>query len=305
MLGQTLLIPRVVWLSRRSSRDPDRGWNRYWAQVRDTGVGGDVLWDTGDLDEAQVYLNLMRDHLDLGLPLVDIGCGNGRFTRRLAAHVPSVLGVDLAANAIAHAVRESAGVPNLTYRVLDVAVPGATDPIAADLAPLNVFVRGVFHVLTPTERAAVARNLLPLVGTTGRVILTETNYRGGSLGYLHHLGATAGHIPGPLQRAIRTIPQPGRFGPEERQQTFPTADWTLISDGPTDVQTIPLRGTTEPEHIPGYYAILATRPDPSSHRPATPESGRTDDPAVTNLGVETGRSDDDDGAVPGPVADRH
>lgn len=264
LLGQALLIPRVAWLARRSPRDPDRGWNRYWGQVRGTGVGGDVLWDTGDLDEALSYLDLMRAHLDMGLPMVDIGCGNGRFTRRLAAHVPKVLGVDLAANAIARAVSESAGLPNVTFRVLDAAAPGATTPIATEMAPANVFVRGVFHVLTPAEQAVVARNLLPLVGTTGRVFLTETNYRGSPLGYLRHLGATPGRIPAPLERAIQTIPQPGHFGPQERHQAFPDADWTVLSDGATDVQTIPLNGSTEPEHIPGYYAIITATTAASS-----------------------------------------
>ncbi len=59
----------------------------------------------------------MQAHLDMGLPLIDIGCGNGRFARRLAPYVPSVLGVDLAANAIARAVNESGDVPNVTFRV--------------------------------------------------------------------------------------------------------------------------------------------------------------------------------------------
>ena len=257
--GRALLIPRVVWLSRRSNGDPDRGWNRYWGQVRGTGVGGDVLWDTGDLDEALVYLDLMRAHLDMGLPLVDIGCGNGRFTRRLAPHSPRAVGVDLAANAIALAVSESGRVPNVTFQVVDAAVPGATTQLGADLAPANVFVRGVFHVLTPAQQAVLASNLLPLVGTTGRVFLSETNYRGGSLGYLRHLGASAAGIPAPLERAIQSIPQPGHFGPDERQRVFPDVNWKVLADGVTDVQTIPLKGSTEPEHIPGYYAILAAR----------------------------------------------
>jgi len=63
----------------------------------------------------------MQAHLDMGLPLIDIGCGNGRFARRLAPYVPSVLGVDQAANAIARAVNESGDVPNVTFRVLDAA----------------------------------------------------------------------------------------------------------------------------------------------------------------------------------------
>ena len=79
-------------------------------------------------------------------------------------------------------MNESGDVPNVTFRVLDAAAPGATDSIATGLAPANVFIRGLFHVLTPAERAILARNLLPIVGTQGRVILNETNYRGSSLG---------------------------------------------------------------------------------------------------------------------------
>ena len=33
----------------------------------------------------------------------------------------------------------------------------------------------------------------------------------------------------------------------------------LIVDGPTVIETIPLRESTEPGHIPGYFAVLAPR----------------------------------------------
>ena len=52
---------------------------------------------------------------------------------------------------------------------------------------------------------------------------------------------------------------PGHFGEHERATSFPAAAWTLILDGPTPIQTIPLRGTTQPELIPGYFAIRAPR----------------------------------------------
>jgi hypothetical protein len=32
-----------------------------------------------------------------------------------------------------------------------------------------------------------------------------------------------------------------------------------LADGPTMIKTIPLRGTTQPELIPGYFAIMAPR----------------------------------------------
>lgn len=44
-------------------------------------------------------------HADPALPVVDVGCGNGRFTRALAARS---VGTDLSANAGARAREESA-----------------------------------------------------------------------------------------------------------------------------------------------------------------------------------------------------
>ena len=258
-MRRLMLIPRVFRLSARTPKNLLAGWNHYWSSVRNTGVGGDVLWDTGDLDEVPTYLPLLHRYLDPDLPLIDAGCGNGRFTRRLAEQFPSIMGVDLSPNAIALARRESADRPEIEFRALDLTVPGSTADLAREHGPVNVFVRGVFHILSPADRVVMAKNLLPLVGKTGRVFLAETNFRGSSFGYLEFLGATARSIPEPLERAIRDLPRPGHFGAEERLVSFPVADWELFDDGPTVIETIPLRGPTEPERIPGYYAVLAAR----------------------------------------------
>jgi len=258
-MRRLMLIPRVARLSARTPKNLLAGWNHYWSSVRNTGVGGDVLWDTGDLDEIPTYLPLLHRYLDPDLTLIDAGCGNGRFTRRLAEQFPSIMGVDLSPSAIALARRESGDRPEIKFSVLDLTVPGSTADLARELGPVNVFVRGVFHILSPADRVVMANNLLPLVGRTGRVFLAETNFRGSSFGYLEFLGATARSIPGPLERAIRDLPRPGHFGAAERLISFPVADWELLDDGPTVIETIPLRGPTEPERIPGYYAVLAAR----------------------------------------------
>lgn len=258
-IARAMLIPRVAWLAKGTPKDTHVGWDHFWSSVRSTGVGGDVLWDSADLDEIPSYLPLIEQHLDMTLPVVDVGCGNGRFTRRLAPQIPSIIGVDLSDRAVELARRESAGVTGVEFRTLDATAPGSMLPLAEEFGPMNVFVRGVFHVLSPADQLAMAKNLLPLVGSTGRVFLSETNFRGSQLGYLEHLGASPRHIPYPLERAIRDLPRPGHFGAEERATAFPAAQWSVVADGPTVIETIPLRGLTEPERIPGYLAIMAAR----------------------------------------------
>jgi SAM-dependent methyltransferase len=258
-LSNALLAPRVAWLGRRTPKDLTAGWEQYWSSIRATGVGGDVLWDAGDLGEMQGYLAVMQTHLDTSLPIIDIGCGNGRFTRHLVPISRSVVGIDLSPSAIAVAKSESTDSSAVEFLSMDATVPGATDVLASERAPANVFVRGVFHILDPSARVELARNLLPITGATGRVFLAETDFRGSGLEYLANLGATPRWIPGPLERAIRDLPRPGHFGRTEREQSFDGADWELIVDGPTVIETIPLTGSTEPGHIPGYFAVLAQR----------------------------------------------
>ncbi|MGS0684632.1 class I SAM-dependent methyltransferase [Nakamurella sp. GG22] len=251
----------MAWLARSTPKDLQFGWNHYWSSIRSTGVGGDVLWDSADLQEVAGYLPMMMEHFNTELPMVDVGCGNGSFTRHLADLFPRTVGIDLSLRAIELARRQSAGRSNLQYHQLDATVPGATTAIAAEIGPSNVFVRGVLHILNAADRLEFARNLLPLVGAQGRVLLAETNYRGSSLGYLASLGATVRDIPEPLERAIRDLPRPGHFGPGERRASFPDNSWTLLADGPTVIQTIPLRDGTGPSEIPGYAAVLAPRSD--------------------------------------------
>lgn len=265
--SSVLLLPRVVRLAVRAPRDWRAAWERYWGNVRSTGVGGDVLWDAGDLEESGIYERLAGEYLDTDLPLVDAGCGNARFTRHLVPLFPSTVGVDLSHNALVRAAEESAGLDNLTFAVADLTEPAAGREIRELVGgDANVFIRGVLHVLEPADRVAVAGNLHTIVGARGRVLLAETNFPGSKLQYLRLLGATPGHIPAPLERAIAGIPSPGHFGVAERQAAFPAADWDVVADGATDIMTIPLRDGSAAEHIPGYFAILvptAARTDPS------------------------------------------
>ncbi|MDB5244097.1 MAG: methyltransferase type 12 [Spirosoma sp.] len=104
--------------------------------------------------------------------------------------------------------------------VMDATKAGAGDYLLERMGPANVFVRGVSHVLKPGKQACLAANLRTVIGNSGRVFLAETNFRGNSLAYLDHLGATRQSVPGQLQRALKNLPRPGHFGARERHRIF-------------------------------------------------------------------------------------
>lgn len=258
IVDQLRMVPEVARLARLTPRDPVTAWEGYWSRVRTTGTQGEVLWDAEIGAEAEQYAHAVDGFMDHALPVIDVGCGNGRWTRWLADRFPSALGVDVADSAVERAAAESAHLPTVSFRTLDLTAPGAGRLLQEEHGEANVFVRGVFHVLRPRQRKDLGRNLRDIVGSRGRVLLTETNFRGNPLSYMHSLGARPGSIPAPLRRAIGGIPVPGHFGSAERRAAFPDGSWTVLADGPVTIEAVPMSGRTS-TGIPGYFAMLGAR----------------------------------------------
>lgn len=252
------MVPEVARLAVRTPRNASVAWEGYWSRVRTTGTAGEVLWDADIGAEAEQYAAVIDEFMDTSLPVIDVGCGNGRWTRWLSQRFPVTLGVDVSASAVQRAEEESDGIQGVAYRALDLTAPGAGRRLQEEFGDAHVFVRGVFHVLRPKQRELLGRNLREVVGARGRVLLTETNYRGNPLSYMQSLGARPGSIPAPLRRAIGGIPVPGHFGPVERRAALPDGSWTVLADGPVLIEAVPMSGRTATS-IPGYVAMLGSR----------------------------------------------
>jgi SAM-dependent methyltransferase len=264
------LVAKVAALSLHRPSRPDRRWDAFWRGVSRGSLSEPIIWDAAPgagNEEIRHHLQTMANAMDTSLPLIDLGCGNGAITRRLAEIFPSALGVDVSPEAVAAARSAHPHVPGLSFRSLDATQPTATAGLWRELGDANVFVRGVFHVLSRRRQARVADSIETLLGTQGRIYLVETNVPGGALSYLRGLGATGQKIPGPLRQAISALPKPGHFGARQRSRVFPADRWTLIAEGATVLKTVPMETGGPPGSIPAYWAVLALRPQTS--RPHT------------------------------------
>jgi SAM-dependent methyltransferase len=259
-LRRALLVPQIIRLARHAPRDVDARWDRYWATVERTGDDGDVLWDASTSSEAEHYLDLLGTYADPALPALDVGCGNGRFTRVLAQRFRPAIGVDASPHAVDRARAESGSLPHVEFRVADMTAESTGRALRSELGPCNVLVRGVLHVLPPAERRRLAANLAELLDSPGAALLVaETNHPGSLLAYLEDLGARPTGFPRALGRAITAgLPRPSPFGVAELADTFPEERWDRVhTDHDARIATVPARGGAS--SVPGVVAVLRRR----------------------------------------------
>ncbi|GGZ05232.1 class I SAM-dependent methyltransferase [Streptomyces poonensis] len=148
-----------------------QAWEGFWSEAPEE--EGAVFWDTEPRATAGIHLALFEPYLaHPGLPVVDLGCGNGTQTRYLADRCPRVVGVDLSAAALDHARRaDPAG--RAAYRLLDAAETAQVQALHAELGDANVYMRGVLHQCEPEDRQPLVDALATLVGERGRAFLVE------------------------------------------------------------------------------------------------------------------------------------
>ena len=131
-----------------TAASPNDNWQRWWSGLE--GIPGEVLWEA-DPNELSIDLALFGAAFAATLPVVDFGCGDGHQMRLLAAHFPTVVGIDVAPAAIARA-RAAPEPANVAYRVMDARRPDAARELHDALGDVDVYIRGVLQALPAADR---------------------------------------------------------------------------------------------------------------------------------------------------------
>lgn len=236
----------------RPARDYEGQWDTYWSRARSNAAENDVLWDSEDDAELAAALDRFQPHLDPSLPIIDLGCGNGRRARFLAARFERVVGIDVSPAAIELARAQSTGIENVTFEVLDGLDPGAVDALAARLGPANVYMRTVFHVIHGNDRDTFRSSLASLLGDQGVLYQLETDGR--ALEYfLAHPEDSPSGLPRLMHKVIESGIVPHGFGEEDCDRWFAGAGWKILDAGPDVIHTQNVGGV--PGRVPAYRVI--------------------------------------------------
>jgi 2-polyprenyl-3-methyl-5-hydroxy-6-metoxy-1,4-benzoquinol methylase len=233
-------------------------WERWWAGMGD--APGVIVWDAsaGDL---QADLPRFAAAFDPALPVIDIGCGNGRQTRFLAQHFPTVVGTDISPAAIAQA-RTVHAEPNVGYRVLNIRDPAAAARLHGEFGDANVYIRGVLQALPSPGRAPAVESIGLLLGRTGTLFAKELPPRDAT--YFQPLIQVHG-LPRGLPKVMRHIP-PGQISEQELVGLFPAERFEMTGTGASHMHTINTLPGGEVITVPAIWALLR----PRRHQPISP-----------------------------------
>ncbi|MFI1677457.1 class I SAM-dependent methyltransferase [Streptomyces sp. NPDC020607] len=146
-------------------------WDGFWREAPDE--EGAVFWDAEPVLTVGLHLALFEPHMTaVGLPVVDLGCGNGTQTRFLADRFPRVLGVDLSAAALDHA-RRADPADQVDFRELDAVEKSEAEQLHAEIGDANIYMRGVLHQCDPADRQPLLDSIATLLGERGHAFVVE------------------------------------------------------------------------------------------------------------------------------------
>jgi len=240
-------------------REYDRHWEKFWKTVGKTGQDGEVVWDARAEIAAAEDLPRFQSFMDRSVPILDLGCGNGRQSRYLAKYFDKVIGADVAPSAVELARQETVEDSNVVYRVLDATRPEQAEAFHAEFGDVNVYIRTVMHVIQKVDRPKFVQSLKTLLGETG--VLYQIELSSQALNYFRSLPAKGKmDLPPLIERVVEHGVVPVGFDASERVGLFPSGEWELLKEG-TDVtvKTIPIAQGQEGT-VPASYLIARSRP---------------------------------------------
>ncbi len=249
-------------------------WTRAWTVMSATPNG--IFWDADPAD-LSVDLDLFGPAFDPELPVIDVGCGDGRQTRFLAAHVTTVIGTDLSPSAIDSA-QAAANPDNVDYRVLDARLSDQARQLHHELGDANVYIRGVLHAMPPADRPRAVDGLEQLLGARGTLFVMELSPEAAT--YFESLCAQ-------LEPAMALIRQlniaPGELAEEDFLSLFPADRFEILRTGTGCIHTRTTLLTGEVVKVSSVHALVRTgtgRPRPEAQtrgtaivRPGNPAGG--------------------------------
>jgi SAM-dependent methyltransferase len=197
-------------------------WESYWKTVYKNDKNRNIFWDSTPERAALEDIQRFKPYMNPDLPLLDLGCGNGRQTRFLSRYYNRVIGVDISSSAIRLAIEETLERENIEYRVFDALNIEQAVELHQEFGDMNLYMRGVLHMIKMHDRSKFISNLGILMGEVG--VLYQIELPTEAFYYLRTL-------PEDILSSIPKIVRRVGFNLEDRASYYPDDQWIIIDEG--------------------------------------------------------------------------
>lgn len=230
-------------------------WEGFWRDAPEE--PGAVLWDAEPALTVGIHLALFEPHMvAVGLPVVDLGCGNGTQTRFLADRYPRVLGADLSAAALLHARRaDPAG--QVDFRQVDAVEKAEAEQLHAELGDVNVYMRGVLHQCDEADRQPLVDGIAALLGERGRAFVVELAEAAGTV--LRGLAQRPEGPPPKLAPVFAHGIAPGEVADAAVPQYVEAAGLTVLAQGELPLATTEFTPDGTRIELPSKWLVVGRR----------------------------------------------
>ena len=213
-----------------SARKYRQQWDNFWGDTQETGQHGDVLWDVNPESASQIDMARFAPYFNPDLPILDLGTGNGRQARFLAQHFSQVIGADVSEAAINLARKETINQPNLTFRVFNATDLAQAQALHNEFGDMNIYIRGVVHVIQKADRPNFVKGLRTLLGTKGTLYQTELDNE--ALPYFRQFpGDSPSGLPSLMHRVVSYGITPIGFRLDRLHEVYSPDTWQILEQG--------------------------------------------------------------------------
>ncbi|HUF40031.1 MAG TPA: class I SAM-dependent methyltransferase [Anaerolineales bacterium] len=197
-------------------------WDDFWKARTSGEIDDSIFYGKDSGSDFQLDLVRFLKFFDPDLPVLDLGCGDGRQTQRLARHFKRVIGVDSSVPAIELAQRLGDGNPNVEFRMLDILDTAAVRRLRDEFGDLNIYMRGFLQMMTRKSRPPMIRNLRILLGSRGTLYQIEL---------APESIVTLRDLPEEIFEKIPKTTRRVGYALTERKLHYPEDAWSVLAEG--------------------------------------------------------------------------
>jgi len=225
-------------------------WESYWNTVYQNRTDHPVFWDSVPERSALEDLQRFKPYMDTNLPLLDLGCGDGKQTRLLSKHFHQVIGADISPSAIQIAQEETLQEHNIKFMVFDATNIARANELHREFGDLNIYMRGVLHMIKTRHRHQFISNLGFLMGKKGVLYQIELPIEA------YYVMRT---LPVEVTSSIPKLVHRVGFNLEDRKRYYPEDEWVVFSEG-NNVSLHTIHSTNNIiDGLPANYLILGKK----------------------------------------------